>query len=270
MSLITVQELIDGARVRHACFADTVLGDGAAVLFLNQRIRTLLLRYRSALRALINATMQAAAVVNGALVGVDALGAPSFLTTVADGWAVHVDGAGVPYVETTEAPIASDPFGASGGTPGFPLPTDAIALFSVFVVYRDGSSGDVDVVDEAARNFGPPGHNAAAFLSGNRIVPIRPAVAGAADIWSSVVAVQLSYLPLPTVRALADTVPLPAAVAEALVAALAELFAIQSPSCADAVRAAFSAAARRAEDELDLTALDVVGDLQHNSVLFTG
>lgn len=268
--MLTAQELIDGARIRHWSFADTVLGDGAAVLYLNQRIRTLLLRYRNALRSLINTTAETATVVSGLLVGVDADGVPYTLSTLEDGYAVHLDGDGVPYVDTSDAPIATDPFGASGGTPGFPLPTDAIALFSVFVVYQDGSTGDVDIVEEALRNHGAPAHNAAAFISGNRIIPIRPAVAGARDIWSSVTAVQTSYLALPSITALADAVPLPPAIDEVLIANLCEMFAMQSPKCPRPDREAFIVKARTAEQELDLMALDIVGDMQVSTVIYEG
>jgi hypothetical protein len=267
--MLTAQELIDGARLRHWSFADTVLGDGAAVLYLNQRIRTLLLRYRSALRALVNATIETAAVVSGSLVGIDSSGVPYYLDTVGEGYAVHLDGS-VPYIDATEAPISLDPFGSSGSTPGFPLPPDAIALFSVSVLYQDGSSGDVDVVDEALRNQGPPGHNPAAFLSGNRIVAIRPSQPGGQDIWTSVTAVQVSYLPLASVTALITPIALPVPIAEVLIADLCELFAMQSQKCPKPDRAEFIAAARRAEQELDLSALDIVGDMQVSSVIFEG
>lgn len=268
--MLIAQELIDGARLRHWSFADTVLGDGAAVLFLNQRLRTLLLRYRNALRPLVNVTAQSAAVVTGILVGVDAAGVPYYVTTVADGWPVHVDGTGVPYIDVTEAQIALDPFGRSGGTPGFPLPADAIALFSLSVVYKDGSTGDVDVVDEALRNHGPPGHNPAAFISGNRVIPIRPSQPGGQDIWMSVTAVQTNYLPLPSIAALSDVVAIPTVLAEVVIADLCELFATQSPKCPAAAVVKFAADARRAEADLDTIALDVVGDMQVSSVIYEG
>lgn len=265
----TAQELIDGARLRHWSFADTALGDGAAVFFLNQRLATLLLRFRNALRPLVNVSVQTAAVVSGTLVGVDEAGVPYTLTTIADGYALHLDG-GVPYIDTSEAPISLDPFGASGGTPGFPLPPDAIALFSIAVLYQDGSTGDVDVVDEALRAHGPPGHNAGAFLSGNRIVPIRTSARGAADVWNTVVAVQVSYLPLPIVAALTDAVGIPSVLAEVLIANLCELFAMQSAKCPPADRRGFTEKARAAEAELDMMALDVVGDMQASTVIYEG
>jgi hypothetical protein len=266
----TALELIEGARLRHWSFTETSLGDGAAVRFLNHRLRTLLLRYKSALRSVANATVRSAAVVSGVLVGVDGDGVPYYLSTVEDGYAVHLDGTGVPYIDTSEAPIAYDPLGIRGGTPGWPLPTDAIALLSFSVDYQDGSSGEVDVVDEALRHQGPPGHNPAAYLSGNRLVPIRPAQPGGQDVWSSVTAARLSYLALPTVDALADPIALPAVLAEALVAALAEFFANQSKDCTQPERRDFAATARRTETELDQMALDVIGDLQVSSVIYEG
>jgi hypothetical protein len=71
---VTAQDLIDQARIRHWAFADVALGDGAALLFLNQRQRHLLLRFRDQLRGLVNTTVAQAGVVNGVLVGLDALG----------------------------------------------------------------------------------------------------------------------------------------------------------------------------------------------------
>lgn len=268
--MLTALELVEGARLRHWSFTDTALGDGAAVRFLNQRIRTLLLRYRSALRGLVNASVETAAVVGGVLVGVDATGVPYYTTTYEDGYAVHLDSTGVPYIETTEAKIAGDPFGKNGGTPGWPLPPDAIAIFSLAATMPDGSVGEVDVVEEALRHHGAPGHNLTAFLSGSRLVPVRAAGTGVQDSWSSVTKVQLSYLPLPIVALLSDTIALPTAMAEALTAALAEMFSVQAKDCTQAERRDFAAAARRAEQELDTIALDIVGDLQVSSVIYEG
>lgn len=268
--MLTAQELIDGARLRHWSFTDTVLGDGAAVLFLNQRLRTLLLRFRNALRPLVNVSVQTAAVITGTLIGIDEDGLPYYLTTIDDGYAIRLDGGGVPYFDTSEAPISLDPFGASGGTPGFPLPTDAVAFFSFSVTYQDGSSGEVDVVDEALRHMGPPGHNPAAFISGHRIVPITPAQPGGQDVWTSVTSCTTSYLPLPSVTALGDAVAIPSVLAEVVIVDLCELLAMQSVQCPKPDRTAFIAAARRAELELDAMALDVVGDLQVSSVIYEG
>jgi hypothetical protein len=268
--MLTAQELIEGARLRHNAFTETALGDGAAVRFLNQRVRTLLLRYKSALRSIANATLQTAAVINGGLVGIDALGAPYYLSTVGDGYPLHLDPTGIPYIDTTDPLIALDPFGAHGGTPGFPLPPDAIALFTLSVVYQSGQTGDVDVIDESERNHGPSGHNPAAFMSGNRVIPIRPAQPGGQDVWTTVTAVQLSYLPMPTVKLLTDLVALPTVLADVLIAAIAELFAMQSPTLTAGERAGFAAAARRAEQDLDVAALDIVGEMAVSSVIYEG
>jgi hypothetical protein len=266
----TALALIEAARLKHWSFVETALGDGAAVRFLNHRFRSLLLRYREALRSLTNETVQTAAVVSGVLVGIDATGVPYFTSSVEDGYALHFEPDGTPYFDATDTPVSIDPFGAHGGTPGWPLPADAIALYTLAAVYQDGSTGKIDVVEEATRHQGPPGRNLAVFLSGNRFVPIRPSPSIALDAWTSVVSVQLNYLPVPTIAALADVVKLPAALIDVVLAGLAELFAMQSKDCPPSDRAQFTAAARRAEQELDTFALDVVGDLQVSSVLYEG
>lgn len=266
----TALDLIEAARLRHWSFTDTALGDGAAVRFLNHRFRTLLLRYREALRSLTNETVQTAAVVSGILVGIDADGVPFFTSTIEDGYALHLDADGVPYLDTSDSPVSLDPFGVNGGTPGWPLPVDAIALYSVAAVYQDGSTGKIDVVEEATRHQGPPGYNPAVFLSGNRFVPIQTVATGTEGPWTSVTAVQLNYLPVPTIAALTDVVALPAALLETVLAALVELFAMQSADCPLADRRQFTADARRAEQDLDAFALDIVGDLQVSSVLYEG
>jgi hypothetical protein len=268
--MLSTLSLIEDARLKHCSFSEASLGDGAALRFLNQRIRTLLLRYRESIRSLCNVSIQTAAVVSGVLVGVDGAGLPYYVSTAGDGFALHLDGAGIPYFDPTDTPIALDPFGASGSTPGMPLPADAIALFSFAVTFRDGSSSKVDVVEEALRHMGPPGHNPAAFLSANRLVPIKPAQPGGQDIWTSVVSATTSYLPLPTVSTLTDTIALPTVFGEPIIAGLAELFAVQSKGCTTAEKRDFAAAARLAETSFDAMALDIVGDLQVSSVIYEG
>lgn len=266
-----VRDLIEAARIRHWSFIDVQLGDGAAVLWLNQRQRHLLLKFRDALRGLVGTSMKTAAAVNGTLVGVNANGTPIYLTTVADGWPVSVNGNGTPYVDLTGPRITTDPFGANGGTPGWPLPSDAIALLAMTATFDNGTELPVTLVDESERLRVTPDRYLPAFVGQNRVVPIRPASSlGMVDSWSTVVAVQLSYIGLSAIAALTDALVLPAALHEPLVAGLAELFANQSKDCTTAERTGFREAARRAEGEIAESAFDILGDLQVTNVIYEG
>lgn len=269
---LTAQDLIDAARIRHWSFADVILGDGAAVLFLNHRQRHLLLRYREQLQGFINTTFAQAGVQQGVLVGLDANGALITLDTFVDGFAAHVNANGTPYVDTTDAPIAYDPLGARGGTnAGWPLPTDAIAVFTLSATLQDGSTTPIDIVIERDRYTAPAGHYLAVYLSGNRLVPIRPVGSlFAGDAWGNVVSVTLSYLPLKTVALLTDTMTVPAPLIEPLIANLAELFAKESKLCTVAERQQFATDARKAEGEIDDMGYDVLGQAQIDTVLYEG
>lgn len=245
------------------------LADGAAVLYLNQRQRHLLLKYRDALRGLLGTNVETAAVVNGSLVGVTVGGTPYFLTTMADGYAVSLNGNGVPYVDTTRAAIARDPYGENGGTPGWPLPPDAIALLTMTATFSGGGESPVTVVDESERLRAAPGRYLPAFVAGNRIVPIRPSnTLGMSDGWSSVVSVRLAYIGVVTVSATEETVAIPVPLHEPLIAGIAELFAKQSRHCTVAERQQFAEAARRSEQEIAEGAFDVLGDMQVTNVIY--
>jgi hypothetical protein len=270
---ITAQDLIDLARIRHWAFADVALGDGAALLFLNQRQRHLLLRFRDQLRGLVNTTVAQAGVINGVLVGLDANGNLYQLATFVDGFAVHVDGGGNLYVDSTESPIAYDPLGARGGAgAGWPLPPDAIAIFNVFATMDDGSKVPVGIVDERDQHISPQGHYLAAYLSGNRIVPCRPpsSLGLGATPWNAVTGVTLSYLPLVSFTSLTDPAKVPAPLIEPLIANLAELLANQSKLCPVAEKRTFERNARKAEDEIDVLGYDIMGDAQTTSVIYEG
>lgn len=271
MSTTTAQLLIDTARVRHWSFIEVELADGAAVLWLNQRQRYLLLKFRDALRGLVGSSVQTAATVAGVLVGVDANGTPYYVTTAADGWAVQINGNGTPYIDTSLPQIAKDPFGQSGGTPGWPLPVDAIALLAMTATTNNGTELPITIVDEAERLRTAPTRYLPAFIAGNRIIPIRPpSTLGMSDDWSCVVSVQLSYIGLTSIAALTDPVTIPAPLVEPLLAGMAELFANQSRHCTTPERAAFREAARRAETEIAQSAFDILGDFQTTTVIYEG
>lgn len=266
-----VRDLVDAARIRHWSFIDVQLADGAAVLWLNQRQRHLLLKFRDALRGLLGSNVETAATVGGALVGVTAGGTPFFLTTVADGFAVSVNANGTPYVDTTLAPIARDPYGQNGGTPGWPLPPDSIALLAMTATFNNGTESPVQIVDESERLQAAPGRYLPAFVAGNRIVPIRPPTTfGITDAWTSVVSVRLAYIGITTITALTDTIIIPSPLHEPLIAGMAELFANQSRHCTMPERTAYREAARRAELEIAQGAFDVLGDMQLTNVIYEG
>jgi hypothetical protein len=127
--MLTVQQLVENARARHPAFTKLAWPDGALLLFLNTYQRTKLLELADSIEPLVGQAKQIASVIAGALVGSDA-GVPYYITTSGDGWPVQNSG-GVPYVDFTQPPIALDPFGATGGTPGFPLPTEFIRLINI-------------------------------------------------------------------------------------------------------------------------------------------
>lgn len=269
-SQVTAQDLIDQARIRHWSFADIALGDGAAILFLNQRQRTLLLQYGQTVEPLASTSTSLAAQVNGGLVAFQN-GAPVYANTVQDGWVLHQDANGVPYVNFAEVPAAVDPFGQNGGVPGFPLPADFVKLTAVFLVYEAGLQGPCRIVEERERMQEVQRLGPAAFVSGNRLVPVRPLASGNSnDAWSTVQTVQLSYLAMPVIQALTDPVAWPAVLCDALVASLADLFAMSSKACPASDKARFAKEAAASAEAIGEAGIDILGSLTQHSVLFKG
>lgn len=273
MALTTVQTILDQARVRHPLFMSAGAPDGALLLGLNQRHRELVLRYADAIEGLLSTSVSLATVFTGSLVG-SVNGVPSYLTTYQDGYATHKDSNGVPYWVFTEPAIAGDPFGANGGTPGFPLPGNFIKLLNVSATYGDGSVGPIGVIREGERYAIPQMRYPCAFVSGNRLVPARiasnPTVQnGSGDDWSqNITALQLSYVALPTLSALTDTVQIPDVVIGCLVAGVAEHLASLSSAMSLAEKQTFTAE-RKAQDALLAEyATDLVGDVQSSSVIY--
>lgn len=268
----TVRDLIDEALIRHWSFTERKMPPGAMLLFLNRRQRKLLLELSPSIEGLVGVAAEVAAVVSGALVGVDADGNLYQTTTLEDGYAVHVDVDGNLYVDPTEAPVAVDPFGASGGTPGFPLPESFVKAIHAAVTLSDGSVLPLAIVSERERSDAPHGRDPAAFVNGNRLVPIRHAMRAGQDDWSDVESLSLSYIAAQTFTALADEVTLPDVLCEALVAGLAEQLALSAkPTQVSPVekrmfveqRAEAEAALRKAADR-------ILGDLADDQVIFNG
>jgi hypothetical protein len=184
-----------------------------------------------------------------------------------------VDGGGNLYVDSTEAPIAYDPLGARGGAgAGWPLPTDAIAIFNLFATFDDGTKAPIGIVNERDQHLSPQSHYLEAYLSGNRIVPCRPplSIGTNSTPWNAVTGVTLSYLPLASFTSLTDPAKVPAPIVEALIANLCELFANHSKLCPAVEKRTYAAAARKAEDEIDVLGYDIMGDAQTTSVIYEG
>ncbi len=178
----------------------------------------------------------------------------------------------MPYVNFTEAAIAGDPFGEHGGTPGFPLPDDFLKLVKVACVYNDQRIGPVDLNTESARTDRVRGGVPTAFVSGNRLVPLRPLASGnSGDIWArSILSIQLSYVALPRLTSWDTPLVLPAALTEALIAGMVETLAFSTPTMSAGERTGFSTAARQAEEAISSFSLDVTGTAMRSSVLYRG
>lgn len=297
MSLTTARVIIDSARIRHWAFSDLQVGDGAALLFLNSRLRTHLALHGAKIEGLVGSSMSYSAtlapptllvtntgsiLVTNLGVGIQTvsgqtagIGIPQVALPYQDGWPVHLDANNVPYVDFSEAPIAGDPFGINGGTPGFPLPVDMIRLINVSLVYANpcGVQIPCDVIPESQRFTSQPGRNPLAFLSGNRLVPVRvynTAGLNAGDRWSSVLSIQISYVGVQQLTTLDDVLNLPSVLAEALIADTANYMAMLSKLVPVAEKGGFASEAAKAGAMIATAALDLVNEPQQNSVHYMG
>ena len=242
MSTATVRGLIDSARTRHWAFSDLQAGDGPALLFLNSRLRTHLAQHGAKIEGLVGTAMQYSVPMAGATLLVTnsgsilvtkwgvplsvntGVGIPAVGNAYEDGWAIHVTPGGVPYVDFSEPAIATDPFGLNGGQPGFPLPTDMIRLIAVSLSYNSNPATFIpcDVFTESERFSMMPSRNPAAFVSGNRLVPMLPLSSGnEANRWFNVSAITISYVGVQQLQALDDVINYPIVLTEALIADLA-------------------------------------------------
>jgi hypothetical protein len=268
-SSLTVAKLIDRARSRSPHFATMPNApEGALVGAIEDRQRSLLLLHGNTVEGLVTTSAQIATVFSGVLVG-SSNGVPVYTTTFADGYVTHSD-AGVPYWDFTETPIAGDPFGQNGGTPGFPLPDDFVKLVKATVVYSDNRIGPLEIIEEpmrlARQRQSPP----VAFVNGNRLVPVRPLTTGnSGDPWSqSIIAIQLSYVAAPVLASLSDSITLPIVLMEALLAGLCETMAAFSTTMPAGDRARFSELAREAERAAQMYSDDIIGTASSTTVRY--
>lgn len=271
---ITVQDLIDRARIQHWSFADNQVGDGAALLFLSDLQRLFILEQGTAIEGLINTTVQLATQISGSLVGVDANGNPQYTTTYQDGWPVQQNANGTPYVDFSQAlKIAGDPFGQNGGTIGWPLPADFLKLLAVTLVLSDNSIRECRGIMERDRTqyVNLPGFKA--FISGDRLVPVQAYTTGSlnsGDLWSQVTAVQLSYVGVADFAALGDAVTVPRVLVTALIAGLAWFFARQAPKLSPVEKQSFKADYEEAVAALGILGVDLVNEVVSTSVKYRG
>lgn len=275
----TCQQIIDRARVRHWSFADLVLGDGAVLSYLSQRLRTHLAMHGATIEGLVNTTMTySIGVVGGLLIATDPVsGIPQVTTTYQDGWPIHVDPVThIPYYDTSEPMVAVDPYGAHGGTPGFPLPGEMVRLVDVSLVYSQppGLIIPCDVIREHGRIEAQPGRNPQAFVSGNRLVPLLSFSGGqtvnSSDRWFTVSSLIISYVALPTISLLTDFLNIPGVLVEALDADAALFMARQSKSMTPADRQGFLAEANLAAETIATAALELLNEPQVGSVEYRG
>lgn len=259
-SSLTASLVLDIARGRHPAFAQTVVPDGSILQAIDTRQRTLILQYGGAIEGLISTTVDLAILFSGILIG-NNNGVPQYGTTFQDGWPAHMTAGGIPYVDFTQPKIAGDPFGQNGGTPGFPLPNDFLKLIQVSATMQDLSFRRIDVVPEKQRLERQFWFVPTTFVSGNRLVPIRPLASGnSGDPWGDTfLSLQLSYVALPHLASLSDAITLPAALTEALIAGTAEYLAMNSTAVSGADKASMSRMARMAEEGAGAYGMDVIG-----------
>lgn len=266
----TVQQLIDDARLRHWSFADVQLPDGAALRRVMEHQRALLLALTDDVGPLIGTTQQIAATVSGGLVGVDSVGTPYYLTTTGTGYAVLLDASSIPYIDLTGAAISFDPFGVDGAERGFPLPSSLLRLLQLTVVMKSGDKLPVELVEERVQLEAVGSRTFRAFISGNRVVPIRQGSAPFSDAWDSVSAVRLAYVACPTLTALSNTLTLPDPCLSALTAGLAELFAGASKHCPESDKRRFEQQRRDADALVSQSAGLMLTDVVSTHVVYRG
>jgi hypothetical protein len=268
MSLL-VSDLIDAARIRHWSFTDVALGDGAVLLYLNQRQRAYMAQYGASLEGILGKSSQNP--VNSATAVRVALsnGVPLFTAGVLDGYLQQYTIDGFPFYDTGTVLIAGDPFQQAGGTAGFPMPADLLRLISVGLIHQ-GINIPCELIAENERFERVPGRHPSAYLSNNRLIPItRAAPMPTSDRWFGVTSIVISYVPVPPVlTATASVVVLPDVLGEALTSDVAALFAGQSRDCTPIERAAFRNEATRCAAAIAEAASDMLGAVQQSSIIF--
>lgn len=268
---VTPRDLIDSARTRHWAFSSINFGDGAALLFLNTRQRELLAAAGSDIEGIVGTTVQYACgtAITGLLISYTG-GVPIVAADDADGWVVHVDEDGVPFVDNNEPQIGGDPLGSRQG---FPLPQEMVRLINVMLIYNNSQFIPLSVTNERMRMNALPARNPVAFVAGNRLVPMRsqtPNTLNTSDRWQSVRGIQISYVAVETLRSLDDAVMLPVVLTGAMIAELAHFFAMQSKEVTPSERAMFRDEADRAAAAFREASINLLNSPMDSTVNYTG
>lgn len=269
----TVATLVDSARARHWALTDRAFGDGAAVLYLNARLRTHLAAHGADIEGLVGTSMTyTLATLGTGLLVAETSGVPVYTTTYQDGWPIQLVG-GWPTYDATAPKIAGDPFGQNGGTPGFPLPSEMIRLIDVSIVYTGGVVLPVSIIEERARFASQPGRDVLAFVSGNRLVPVflmTPDSLNSGDRWFNATSLNISYVAAQTLALLTDVANLPSVLTDALIADLAAHMAIQNKDVPAQDKQALVAVASETRKLIAAGGLDMLGSAEDDHVLYRG
>jgi tellurite resistance protein len=260
---LTINEIVERARGRFWAFNDVQMPAGAILQFLDDRQRTTLLALISEIEALIGETREIQTALDGTvLVAEDDDGAPYFSTTTEPAYAIKFSG-GVPYIDTSETFIV-DPFGEEGSVPGLPLPDHVLRIIALRAVLDDGREAPINLLEEHGSASGAGATGLRAFISANRLVPVR---AGNTDWWSHVTKVRLSLVLCPQLAALTDTLTLPAACVEVMVCAAAEFMASASPKVTEQDKRRFERATEKAEATMRAIADEILSQVTTNYVV---
>lgn len=226
VSEISCRELFDAARARDYRFLDCKMPDGALMLYLNTKQRTLLLQLAPSIEAIVGETLQIAAVnAAGDLVSTDLV------------------------------------------SPGFGLPIDWIKLIEVKATNKNGRAMPIDIIPEnEAPALSSPNRVPAAYISANRVTPVRLGAAPYVDSWSQVQNVSVSYIAMKSVEFLDDFVSLPGVLHEALIAGLVLVLSRGVPGLSKAERDEYAAEAAAADKQTMVNAVDMLGDVTERRV----
>jgi PKD repeat protein len=229
VSTISCRELLSAARARDYRFMNAAMPDGALMLFLNTKQRTLLLQLAPSIEQIVGEILQVASLVGGVLTASDAI------------------------------------------SPGFPLPIDWVKLIDVKATNINGRSMSIDIIPEnEAPSLSAPTRVPTAYISANRIVPVRLGVAGAySDSWSQVSAVSISYVGMKTVQLLDDFISLPGVLHEALIAGLVVVLSRGVPGITKAERDEYAAESLAADKQTMINAVDMLGDVTERKVNYS-
>jgi len=266
---VSGRDIVDDARTRHWSFSEIALPDGAAIRWLNNRQRHLLLKFRDGLKGVCTRTVRTMArpdTVAGTLIGVTARGVPYELTEDGDGFAVFLAPGNSPYIDTAGVPIANDP-----KDDGWPLPFEVVSITAMKGILPDSTTVPVVVSMEQERTISMPGRQLTAFTSGNRVVPLlHPGMPAATEIWASITHTELSYIALARIRSICCLLLFPAVLVEALVAGLAAFFGTQAKQCPPVDRSDLVKDREKAESELVTFSQDILGEVPTRRVRYMG